>query len=136
MILRVDAGSPVPPYEQVRAQITALVAAGVLGTGTRLPSIRQLAHDLGLAGGTIARAYRELETTGIVATRGRHGTVVVAPATATAVVGSDAPRSRRLARAAAAFATEASGLGAGVEEAVGALRAAFTVQPAAGGEQW
>ena len=47
--------------------------------GTRLPSIRQLAGDLGLAGGTVARAYRELEQEGVVATRGRHGTVVAEP---------------------------------------------------------
>ena len=66
--------------------MTALVLAGALRPGARLPSIRQLADDLGLAGGTVARAYRELEADGIVATRGRHGTVVAgaprAPATA------------------------------------------------------
>ena len=76
VILRVDSSSPVPPYEQIRAQVGAMVDAGVLAPGARLPSIRQLAGDLGLAGGTVARAYRELEQEGVVATRGRHGTVV------------------------------------------------------------
>ena len=66
MILEVDPRSAVPPYEQLRQQVTALVRAEVLTTGTRLPAIRQLANDLGLAGGTVARAYRELESDGIV----------------------------------------------------------------------
>ena len=76
MILEVDPASAVPPYEQVRQGVTALVLGGALQPGARLPSIRQLADDLGLAGGTVARAYRELEADGIVTTRGRHGTVV------------------------------------------------------------
>jgi GntR family transcriptional regulator len=76
MILEVDATGPVPPYEQIRAQIAQLVASGALPTGTRLPTIRQLAGDLGLAPGTVARAYRELETAGIVTSRVRHGTTI------------------------------------------------------------
>ena len=76
MILEVDPASAVPPYEQVRQGVTALVLGGALQPGARLPSFRQLADDLGLAGGTVARAYRELEADGIVTTRGRHGTVV------------------------------------------------------------
>jgi DNA-binding transcriptional regulator YhcF (GntR family) len=75
-MLRVNAASPVPPYEQIRAQITTMITAGVLPLGARLPTIRQLASDLGLAGGTVARAYRELEAEGAIATRGRHGTFV------------------------------------------------------------
>ena len=78
VILEVDPRSAVPPYEQLRQQVTALVRAAVLTSGTRLPAIRQLANDLGLAGGTVARAYRELENDGIVTTHGRHGTVVAA----------------------------------------------------------
>ena len=59
----------VPPYEQLRQGVTALVLGGAVAPGARLPSIRQLAGDLGLAGGTVARAYRELEADGIVTTR-------------------------------------------------------------------
>ena len=69
VILDVDPQSAVPPYEQLRAQVTGLVTTGGLPPGTRLPSIRQLAGDLGLAPGTVARAYRELEAAGVVATR-------------------------------------------------------------------
>ncbi|HEY3753232.1 MAG TPA: GntR family transcriptional regulator [Pseudonocardiaceae bacterium] len=74
--LRVDLTSPVPPYEQLRGQIADLITLGSLRPDARLPSVRQLAADLGLAGGTVARAYRELEQAGLVEGRGRHGTVV------------------------------------------------------------
>ncbi len=75
MNLTIDAGSPVPPFEQIRAQLQAMVDGGALPEGTRLPPIRQLAGDLGLAANTVARAYRELELEGLVQARGRHGTI-------------------------------------------------------------
>ena len=71
-----DPRSPVPPYEQVRAQLARQVQTGELTPGTRLPTVRRLAGDLGLAVNTVARAYRELERDRLVATRGRNGTVV------------------------------------------------------------
>jgi GntR family transcriptional regulator len=108
-----------PPFEQIRLQVTSMVRVGVLAPGTRLPPIRQLAKDLGLAGGTVARAYRELENDGVVATHGRHGTVVQDPPGR-----RRAPAAEALDRAAAAYATEARRLGAGEDEAVVALRAA------------
>jgi DNA-binding transcriptional regulator YhcF (GntR family) len=74
--LALDASSTAPPYEQVRLQVTALVDSGELTPGTRLPSVRALAEQLGLAANTVARAYRELEHAGVVTTRGRNGTVV------------------------------------------------------------
>lgn len=74
--LAVDPTSTTPPYEQVRAGVAALVATGDLPAGTRLPAVRSLATDLGLAAGTVARAYRLLEESGVVETRGRGGTVV------------------------------------------------------------
>jgi len=72
----IDPASPIPPFEQLRAQLVAAVSSGELPPGDRLPTVRRLADDLGLAPGTVARAYRELETAGIVETRGRHGTFV------------------------------------------------------------
>ena len=74
--LRVDLESGVPHYEQIRAQVAAAVTTGRLRAGDRLPTVRVLAADLGIATGTIARAYRELEAGGWVTTRRRHGTVV------------------------------------------------------------
>lgn len=77
--LVVDLDSGIAPWRQVRDQLGVLIAGGRLPIGTRLPTIRQLAGDLGLAAGTVARAYRELETEGVLATARRRGTVVVAP---------------------------------------------------------
>ncbi|ARU52295.1 GntR family transcriptional regulator [Cellulosimicrobium cellulans] len=74
--VEIDLRSGLAPYEQIRSQVVAHVAAGRLRVGDRLPTIRALATDLGLAPGTVARAYRELEAAGIVTTRRRAGTVV------------------------------------------------------------
>jgi len=74
--LSIDADSATAPFEQVRTQIASAVAAGQLSTGTRLPTVRRLAADLGLANNTVARAYRELEADGVIATHGRGGTFV------------------------------------------------------------
>jgi DNA-binding transcriptional regulator YhcF (GntR family) len=76
MSIEIDAASGTPPYEQLRSQVAAQVADGRLPAGTRLPTVRQLATELGLAANTVARAYRELEADGVVATHGRRGTFV------------------------------------------------------------
>ncbi|MGD9954931.1 MAG: GntR family transcriptional regulator [Candidatus Nanopelagicales bacterium] len=120
MILTVDPSSAVPPYEQIRSQIEAMVATGTLAPGDRLPSIRQLAHDLGLAGGTVARAYTELEQAGLVVSRRRTGTVV-----ADGVAAPAAERRRRLAEAAEQYARTAALLGVAVDDAQDAVRRAL-----------
>ena len=74
--LTIDADSATAPFEQVRTQIASAVAAGQLSAGTKLPTVRQLAADLGLAANTVARAYRELEADSVIATHGRRGTFV------------------------------------------------------------
>ena len=74
--ISVNLRSPVPPFEQIRAQIASLITVGTLAPGTRLPTVRSLASDLGLAAGTVARAYKELELAGLTETRRRNGTVV------------------------------------------------------------
>jgi len=76
MIVRIDDDSPIPPYRQLVDQMLALIAGGALPVGQRLPPVRQLAADLGLANGTVARAYRLLEEAGVLETRGRQGTFV------------------------------------------------------------
>ena len=72
----IDSASPVAPFEQLRTQIATQVADGTLPAGTKLATVRQLAADLGLAANTVARAYRELEADGVIATHGRRGTLV------------------------------------------------------------
>lgn len=75
--VRVDASDPTPPYEQLRRQLAAAIDEGVLADGARLPTVRQLAADLGIAPGTVMRAYAELEASGRVATRRAAGTRVI-----------------------------------------------------------
>ncbi|MDQ1736650.1 MAG: hypothetical protein QOH56_2901 [Pseudonocardiales bacterium] len=92
-----DPVSPVPPYEQVRGHYAGRIADGELVAGTRLPTVRQLAAELGLAVNTVARAYRELEGAGLIETRGRAGTVVSARgdlAASAAVLAAEAFASR------------------------------------------
>jgi DNA-binding transcriptional regulator YhcF (GntR family) len=124
VILEIEPRSPVPPYEQLRQQVTTLVLGGRLARGDRLPSIRQLANDLGIAGGTVARAYRELESDGVVTTHGRHGTVIDGP-----------PRQPApppgLMEAAHSYAGLAARTGASLEEAITAVRVAFATERAA-----
>ena len=76
MIVTVDGSAATPPYEQIRVQVRDAVAAGQLAAGAKLPTVRALADELGLAVNTVARAYRELETDGIIETRGRAGSFV------------------------------------------------------------
>ncbi|WP_405059880.1 GntR family transcriptional regulator [Kribbella sp. NBC_01505] len=78
MIISVDPAGAKPPYEQVKEQIDGLIRRGELAQGTRLPTVRQLAGDLGLAVNTVARAYKELEADRMIETRGRNGTFVLA----------------------------------------------------------
>ncbi|MEM8708526.1 MAG: GntR family transcriptional regulator, partial [Actinomycetota bacterium] len=72
--ISIDPRSSESPSTQVKAAIMAAIVDGALSAGDRLPSIRQLAGDLGLAANTVAKAYRELEADGLVASNGRRGT--------------------------------------------------------------
>jgi GntR family transcriptional regulator len=125
-LLRVDLSRPVPPYEQLRAQVAGQVAARQLAPGTRLPSVRQLAGDLGLAPGTVARAYQELESAGVVVSHGRRGTFV-----AVAAASADARAQQQLAAAADKFVAAVRDLGLSDEAAEAAVRQALTRSPAA-----
>jgi DNA-binding transcriptional regulator YhcF (GntR family) len=82
LVLILDPGSTVPPYEQLRSSVAGQVADGTLLAGTRLPTVRALAADLGLAVNTVAKAYRALEADGVIETRGRAGTFVASTALA------------------------------------------------------
>ncbi len=72
----VDLNAALPPYAQIRTQISSLISLGELPAGSKLPTVRALATDLGVASGTVARAYKELEADGLVTSRRRAGTVV------------------------------------------------------------
>jgi DNA-binding transcriptional regulator YhcF (GntR family) len=117
--IAVDPDAATAPYEQLRRQIAEQARAGRLPVGYKLPTVRGLAEELGLAVNTVAKAYRALEADGVIETRGRHGTYVAA---------GDA-RAREVAVAASAYVERTRRLGldpeaarAAVEEA---LRAAY-----------
>lgn len=118
MIVHVDAASPVPVFEQLRAQIERLIVSGQLAAGTTLPPVRHLATDLGIARGTVNKVYEHLARAGLVRTAGRHGTVVL-PVTQARVARSD------LADAADALALVARQLGLDDAAAHAALASAL-----------
>ena len=116
LAITVDAAATEPPFEQVRAQLAAHIARGVLAEGDRLPTVRALAADLGIAVNTVARAYKELEAEGLVTTGRRAGTVVAPGGRATDTA---------LHRSAAAYAASATRAGLSESAAVELVRAAL-----------
>jgi GntR family transcriptional regulator len=122
--LLVDAEDPTPPYEQLRRQLTELIHAGVLRPGDRLPPLRQLAGDLQLAVGTVARAYRELEAVGLLHSRRGGGTRVAQDA-------HQVPAERRqqlLLQYATTYVRQAVLLGTDKQAAIDAVRQALDDQ--------
>jgi DNA-binding transcriptional regulator YhcF (GntR family) len=97
-IVTVDTAGTEPPYEQVRRQIAEGAAAGTLPAGRKLPTVRQLATDLGLAANTVAKAYRALEVDGVIETHGRRGTFIASRKLTDAEAESGAQAYARLAR--------------------------------------
>jgi DNA-binding transcriptional regulator YhcF (GntR family) len=116
MDITVDHQAATPPYEQIRLRIAALAANGTLTAGFRLPPVRGLAADLGVAVNTVARAYRELEQAGLVETRGRAGTVITARAAGTSVQAQQAAQN---------YAAVIRALGIPAETALALVKAAL-----------
>jgi DNA-binding transcriptional regulator YhcF (GntR family) len=113
--VRVDPHAARPLFDQLRIQVIEGIRDGRLPPGTRLPTVRDLASELSMAVNTVARAYRELESAGIVETRGRFGTFVAR---------AD-PADSAMATAAHAYATAARALGVGKAAALGYVEDAF-----------
>lgn len=106
-------------FEQLRRELVEQIDSGELAVGDRLAPVRQLAQERGLAPGTVARVYKELEAAGYVVTRGRAGTTVALRDQRSADV------TEALASEAAAFAARARALGVDHREAENALRDAW-----------
>ncbi|GAA1780254.1 GntR family transcriptional regulator [Agromyces lapidis] len=100
--LAIDANASAAPYEQLHAAVVAAVASGRLAPGSKLPTVRALAEELGLAVNTVAKAYKALESDGVIEGRGRNGTFVTEHGD---------PAERALQVAAADYASLASRLG-------------------------
>jgi DNA-binding transcriptional regulator YhcF (GntR family) len=113
--VRVDPGAAKPLFDQLRTQIIDGIRDGRLPPGTRLPTVRELAGKMSLAVNTVARAYRELESAGILETRGRFGTFVARMD----------PADAAMATAAHTFVSAALALGVEKADALRYVEAAF-----------
>jgi GntR family transcriptional regulator len=114
-MIRVDPGSAVSPVQQIRSQLAAQIRSGNLEPDSRLPTVRQLAADLRVAPGSVAKAYKELESAGLIRTARAAGTRVNPGQTTT----------KPLVRAAEELATQATNEGLTLEEAQGILAHAW-----------
>jgi DNA-binding transcriptional regulator YhcF (GntR family) len=122
MTVLIDATIAVPPYEQIRVQLATQINDGTLPVGTKLPTVRALASELGIAANTVARAYRELESAALLETRGRAGTFVGA--------NGDVSKARA-SMAAAEYVSIIDGLGVDRTTAMAIVAAALGGNPAA-----
>ena len=120
MRITFDEASPEPLSEQLSTAFAHRIHRGSLAPGTRLPTVRALAEDLGLAPNTVAKAYRVLEEAGLIEGRGRQGTFV------TDRLPKRLPeRERRLAEAADVFVRRGAQLGFAGEDVRRALNRAL-----------
>lgn len=115
-MLSIDRFDDTPAFEQLKRQLAAQIMARQLRAGTKLPTVRQLAADVGVAVNTIARVYKELEADGFVETRGRNGTHV------TAIAGKAYDVGPRAAELTAAYVREMAALGLGPQAILAAIK--------------
>jgi DNA-binding transcriptional regulator YhcF (GntR family) len=85
VIVYLDLASPTPKYQQIVEQVKALIASGALPPGAPLPSVRQLAGDLGINVNTVVAAYRALDSEHLVLLR-RGARAIIHPRLARPVV--------------------------------------------------
>jgi DNA-binding transcriptional regulator YhcF (GntR family) len=116
MRFSIDTAAAMPPFEQLRVQVIEAVRAGELAPGTRMPTVRALAAQLGLAVNTVAKAYRALESDHVIETRGRNGTFVSA---------TGDPTEKQAQIAASAYADRIAQLGLGAARALEIVQAAL-----------
>jgi GntR family transcriptional regulator len=77
-VFRLDAGSGVPIYRQLMAQVRQELLLGRLRPGEQLPTVKEVVDALAVNPNTVAKAYRELEHEGLVRSRQGLGTFVAA----------------------------------------------------------
>jgi len=119
----IDPASTIPPYDQLRRQLTFQIRSGFLATGNRLPTVRQLARDLGISKNTVVRAYSELEQQGLVIGAGRNGTIV------TERIDSTDDRTTLITEAARRFLADISTLEPTIDELVATIQQIATASP-------
>lgn len=66
MFFKINPSNGTPVYEQVVNQVVSAIAIGALDSGDMIPSVRQLSTQLAINPNTVARAYRQLQDSGVV----------------------------------------------------------------------
>jgi len=79
--IRIDLASSIPVYRQIADQIRAMLVAREFNPGERLPTVRQVAVDLGVNHNTVAEAYRNLAEEGWLSLERGRGALVVSRST-------------------------------------------------------
>ena len=75
--MQIEFDNALPIYEQIIDYVKKSIARGELQSGDKLPSQREMAHRLEVNPNTIQRAYREMESLGLVETKRGKGTFIV-----------------------------------------------------------
>ncbi|MEQ9400983.1 MAG: GntR family transcriptional regulator [Longimicrobiales bacterium] len=115
----IDPRSPTPLYEQIAARVRMAVAAGDLGPGESLPSVRSLARTLRVNPATVVQAYRDLASDGFVEMRHGQGTFIQEVPTFL----RDEEKSAQAAKLVRRLLQDAARVGIGVEDVARAFHA-------------
>lgn len=121
-LLAIDPSDAAPIWRQIEDGVRRLVVSGSLAPGAPVPSVRDLARELRVNPATVSKAYQRLTTAGVLEVRRGEGTFVARREAATV----DAERRSLLDDEARRFADAARELGAAEDEALEALRRAWS----------
>jgi GntR family transcriptional regulator len=127
--LRIDPRDAVPIWKQIEDSLRRMVGAGALAPGAAVPSVRDLARDLGVNPATVSKAYQRLCDAFVLEVRRGAGTFVS---------GSPPPllrgeRTRELKEAASRYVGVAATIGADLDEAVDHVRGVWPKERPKGG---
>lgn len=114
----IDPNSGVPFYKQIILQIEIAIADNRLQQGNQLPTVRSLAVDLKINPNTVAKAYNQLETRGIVTTQQGTGTFI----SDKKIEMNEVEREKILARITRDFLSKAGSYGFGVPDIIEHLK--------------
>jgi GntR family transcriptional regulator len=127
--LRIDPRDAVPIWKQIEDSLRRMVASGALAPGAPVPSVRDLARDLGINPATVSKAYQGLCDTGVLEVRRGAGTFVSSSPPARL----RGERTRDLKEAATRYVAVAVTIGAEVDEALEHVRGAWPKERPKGG---
>lgn len=120
-LLDINPSAAAPIWRQIEDGVRRMVVSGTLAAGEPVPSVRDLARELGVNPATVSKAYQQLTAAGVLEVRRGEGTFVASRSTSTV----DAERHALLEEEARRFGQAARDLGADREEALEALRRAW-----------